>query len=68
MFTHRFSDLLEASSPVVAPSIETSYTGIACPVAPALVSFVQEVYRLALESAQAQLRPRRSHLPSFSLN
>jgi hypothetical protein len=67
MFTHRFRALAEADSPPL-PAVETAYACVACPVVPSLFPFIQEVYRLALESAQAQLRPRRSRVPSFSLN
>jgi hypothetical protein len=64
MFTHRFRDLAE---PFADPAAAAAYTGVACPIAPCFFPFVQELYRLALEAAQTQARPRR-RLPSFSLN
>jgi hypothetical protein len=67
MSIHRFRDSLEPTVPLVAAGAFASGF-VLCPVAASVFPFVQELYRLALEAAQAQLRPARSWLPSFSLN
>ena len=71
MFEHRFREFLNQSAPaatVAAPNMAF----VACPVfgfPPAQQAFVAEVYRVAREMTEAQLRkPARSRTPAFSLN
>jgi len=71
MAAHRFRALIEQVE--VSPTREIAAGAfMPCPlmgVIPAAhLTFVQEVYRLAQERTQAQLRPARSRLPQFSLN
>lgn len=71
MFAHRFRDhVVEPVSTVVAAPAPAF---VPCPVFvaahPAQLSFVAEVYRVAREMTEAQLRrPARSWPPVFSKN
>lgn len=73
MFQHRFREQL------AQPSLVSTFAGAAagcafvpCPVfglfAPAQLSQIQEVYRIAAERTRDQLRRQWARRPQFSLN
>ncbi len=73
MFTNRIGSSLPAEPTLAAPAMSSAF--IACPCAvlmmsPAQQAFATEVYRLAYERTQAQLRAtvRPLRFAHFSLN
>jgi len=72
MLEHRFREFF-AQPAETAVAVAASPSFVPCPVlmgySPAQQSFVAEVYRLAQELTEAQLRqPTRTFPPAFSLN
>lgn len=80
MSAHRFRELLTTTSPVVvtrSTTVEASncalggFVPFPCPLfaaAPFAQQQMQEIYRIAWEQTQSQLRPRRRAVPQFSVN
>jgi len=73
MSAHRFREFVFASTSQTRP-VAASCAFMPCPsVLLATLSapqqtFIQEVYRIARERTEAQLRPARRAIPEFSLN
>jgi hypothetical protein len=73
MAAHRFRSLLQRPARSVATN-EAASAFVSCPAllmgsfAPGHQLFVQEVYRLARERTESQLRPEESWPPVFSLD
>ncbi|HVK10495.1 MAG TPA: hypothetical protein VM597_17135 [Gemmataceae bacterium] len=72
MWTNRFGILIPAETPVAPPTVSSAFVTCPCSflVAPAHQAFAAEVYRLAYERTQEQLRPaaRPLRFAHFSLN
>jgi hypothetical protein len=75
MPANRIQTLFPVETPaVVVPAASSAFVSCPCPVAlmmtPAQQAFAAEVYRLAYERTQAQLRPavRELRFTAFSLN
>jgi len=71
MPAHRFRELLAETTVTHVPSAAANGAFMPCPIMgvlpPAQQTFVQEVYRIAQERTEEQLRSRRT-CPSFSMN
>ena len=73
MFTNRIGSFLPAETTVAAPAMSSAFVTCPCTalmMSPAQQAFATEVYRLAYERTQAQLRPavRPLRFAHFSLN
>jgi hypothetical protein len=73
MFEHRFREFFEQPIPASAAALNIAFVACPCPVlagfGPNHQAFVTEVYRIARELTEAQLRkPARTRTPAFSAN
>ena len=72
MFENRVREFFAEQAAVATAAVPVPVGFVACPVCAFGLSqqaFVTEVYRLAREMTEAQLRkPKRSRIPTFSMN
>ncbi len=70
MFEHRFREFLNQPLPAALAAPNVAFVPCPCPAFhPAQQAFVAEVYRVARQMTEAQLRkPTRPRMPQFSAN